>query len=116
MYKVHTVENVVEAKKEIEMLTGQGYTKDDIFIFAHDKNRSQHITDGTDTESVGLKEQGVFDAIGNLFQKRGDELRSKMKAVGLNQAEADTYEEELDKGKLVIVASKHGVDHNQGVL
>ncbi|WP_317951399.1 general stress protein, partial [Rossellomorea marisflavi] len=82
MYKVHTVENVVEAKKEIEMLTSQGYTKDDIFVFAHDKNRSQHITDGTDTESVGLKEQGVFDAIGNLFQKRGDELRSKMKAVG----------------------------------
>ncbi|MGG4165989.1 general stress protein [Rossellomorea vietnamensis] len=112
MYKVQTVENVVEAKKEIEMFTSEGYTKDDIYVFAHDKHRSKHITEATHTESTGIKEQGILESMGNMFNSRGDELRSKMKSVGMNQAEADAYEEELDKGKLVIVASKEAKDNN----
>ena len=38
-----TVENAVQAKKEIEELVTQGYTHDDIYIFAHDKKRASHI-------------------------------------------------------------------------
>ncbi len=112
MYKVQTVENVVEAKKEIDTFTSEGYTKDEIYVFAHDKHRSEHITEATDTEATGLKEQGIIESMGNLFNSRGDELRTKMKAVGMNQSEADTYEEELDKGKLVIVASKEATDND----
>ncbi|MCA1065525.1 general stress protein [Rossellomorea sp. AcN35-11] len=112
MYKVQTVENVVDAKKEIETFTNEGYTKDEIYVFAHDKHRSENITEATQTESTGIKEQGIVESMGNLFNSRGDELRSKMKAVGLNQAEADAYEEELDKGKLVIVASKEATDND----
>ncbi|BCB05993.1 general stress protein [Bacillus sp. KH172YL63] len=112
MYKVQTAENVVEVKKEIEALASEGFSKDEIYVFAHDKHRSEHITEATDTDSPGLKEQGIIESLGNLFNRRGDELRTKMKAVGLNQAEADAYEEELDKGKLVIVASKEATDND----
>ncbi|MEI2665895.1 general stress protein [Rossellomorea vietnamensis] len=112
MYKVLTVENAVEAKKEIDMFTSEGYTKDDIYVFAHDKHRSKHITEATNTESTGIKEQGILESMSNMFNSRGDELRSKMKSVGMNQAEADAYEEELDKGKLVIVASKEATNNN----
>ncbi|WP_224654502.1 general stress protein, partial [Escherichia coli] len=49
------VENAVQAKKEIEQLETQGYTHDDIYIFAHDKKRTENITDALDTESVGMK-------------------------------------------------------------
>ncbi|MGD6840790.1 general stress protein, partial [Bacillus thuringiensis] len=60
----------------------------------------------------GIKEQGIIESMSNLFNSRGDELRSKMKSVGMNQAEADVYEEELDKGKLVIVASNEATTND----
>lgn len=107
MHQVHVVENGVQAKEKIEVLAVSGYTKDDIYIFAHDKDRSEHLTDATHTESVGMKEQGMFDSLGNVFRSRGDELRSKMENLGLTKVEAEKYEEELDYGKVVVVAVKH---------
>lgn len=101
-----TVENAVQAKEEIEKLVTQGYTHDDIYIFAHDKKRENHITDALDTENVGMKEQGFLDSMKNMFSSRGDELRSKMEAAGLSKAEAAEAEEELDQGKLILIAKK----------
>ncbi|MFD1204789.1 MULTISPECIES: general stress protein [Sporosarcina] len=100
------VENAVQAKQEIENLTTQGFTHDDIYIFAHDKKRSDDITDALDTEKVGMKEQGFLDSMKNMFTSRGDELRSKMEAAGLTAEEAADAERELDHGKLVIIAKK----------
>lgn len=100
------VENAVQAKKEIEELTVQGYTHDDIYIFAHDKNRTENITNALETESVGIKEQGFLDSMKNMFTSRGDELRSKMEAAGLTAVEAADAEKELDHGKLVLIAKK----------
>ncbi|MFS0783922.1 general stress protein [Bacillus sp. 1P06AnD] len=106
MYKVEVVENGVQAKEKIEALNASGYTKDDIYIFAHDKDRSKHLTENTDTEDVGMKEQGMMDTLGNMFRSRGDELRSKMQNLGLTADEAAKCEEELDYGKVVVVAAK----------
>ena len=100
------VENAVQAKKEIEDLVTQGYTHDDIYIFAHDKKRGKNINDALDTEEVGIKEQGFLDNMKNMFSSRGDELRSKMEAAGLSKEEAADAESELDKGKLVLIAKK----------
>lgn len=102
-----TVENAVQAKAEIEKLETQGFTHDDIYIFAHDKKRQKHVTDALDTESVGMKEQGFLDSMKNMTSSRGDELRAKMAGAGLTEQEAADYEEELDKGKLVIIANKN---------
>ena len=102
-----TVENAVQAKAEIERLEAQGFTHDDIYIFAHEKERTQDITDALGTESVGISEQGFFESMKNLTNSRGDELRAKMAAVGLTEHEASEYEKELDKGKLVVVAHKN---------
>ena len=101
-----TVENALQAKKEIEKLETQGYSLDDIYIFAHDKKRGKDITKALDTEEVGVKEQGFLDSMKNMTSSRGDELRAKLAAAGLSDQEAEQYEEELDKGKLVIVANK----------
>ena len=100
------VENAVQAKSEIEELTRQGYTHDDIYIFAHDQKRSDDITDALDTEKVGMKEQGFLDSMKNMFTSRGDELRSKMEAAGLTKEEAADAERELDHGKLVLIVNK----------
>lgn len=101
-----TVENAVQAKSEIEKLVKEGYSHDDIYIFAHDKKRGGNISDALDTEEVGMKEQGFLASMKNMFSSRGDELRSKMEAAGLSTEEAANAEEELDQGKLVIIAKK----------
>ena len=101
-----TVENAVQAKKEIEDLVTKGYTHDDIYLFAHDKKRGDHISDALDTETVSMKDQGFFKSMKNMFTSRGDELRSKMEAAGLSKEEAAQAEMELDEGKLVIIAKK----------
>ncbi len=101
-----TVENALQAKEEIEKLETEGYTHDEIFVFAHDKKRGNHITDALDTETVSMKDQGFLSSMKNMFTSRGDELRSKMEAAGLSKEEAAQAEMELDQGKLIIIAKK----------
>ncbi|QUW22853.1 general stress protein [Sporosarcina sp. Marseille-Q4063] len=100
------VENAVQAKAEVEKLEMQGYSRDDIYIFAHYKEREEDISDALDTEEVGMKEQGFLDSMKNLVSSRGDELRSKMEAAGLTAEEASDAEKELDHGKLVVIAKR----------
>ncbi|MDQ1143611.1 hypothetical protein QE429_000438 [Bacillus sp. SORGH_AS 510] len=106
METVKVVENGVQAKQEIEHLMTQGFTKDDIYLLAHDKNRSEHLADGLDLNDVGVAEQGLFERMANVFRSRGDELRSKLESLGLSQEEAERYEKEMDYGRVVVVASK----------
>jgi len=101
-----TVENVVQAKAEVERLETKGFSRDDIYIFAHSKKRANDITDALDTEEVGMKEQGFVESMKNMFTSRGDELRSKMEAAGLSSEEASDAEQELDAGKLIIITNK----------
>ena len=112
MYQVFVVENSIQAKEKIEQLTSEGYTKDHIYLFFHNKEFSKDLTDATDTGSIGISEQGFFESVGNLFKKRGDELRSKFESLGLSEVEADQYEKELDNHKIVIVTSDQASDVN----
>ncbi|MGM0875160.1 MAG: general stress protein [Bacillota bacterium] len=102
--KTYVVENGVQAIETIINLEGQGYSKDDIYLFAHDSIRSKHLTDNTNTKNIGLKEEGLFDKMANAFRSRGDELRTRMSSLGVTENEAIRLEEELDEGKVVIVA------------
>jgi hypothetical protein len=106
MENVKVVENGVQAKQEIEQLMMQGFRKDDIYLFAHDRSRSENLTDSLNINDVGVEEQGFFGSITNIFQSRGDELRSKFESLGISAAEAEHYEEELDHGRCVVVAVK----------
>lgn len=104
MINVQVVENGVEAKKEIEQFIMKGFEKEDIYLLAHDKNRSKDLTSSLDINDIGIKEQGVFESMANVFRSRGDELRSKLQSLGLTTTEAERYEQELDLGRCVIVA------------
>jgi hypothetical protein len=103
---VKIVENGLQAKKEIEEFLNQGFTKDEVFVFAHNVERSEDLTEALDTKKVGINEQGVFDSIANVFRTRGDELRIKMESLGIKETEADQYEKELDLGRVVVIAAK----------
>ncbi|RDW21333.1 general stress protein [Oceanobacillus arenosus] len=106
MENVYVVENGVQAKAKIEQLAALGYTKDDIYLIAHDKKRMDDLSDELHVNEVGIEEEGLFDKIANVFRKRGDELRSQFENLGLTQAEAEKYEEELDNGRVVVIGKK----------
>ena len=105
MHKIEVVENGLEATNKTTEFENEGFSKDNIYIFSHDKNRSKDLTDATETGSVGMEEQGVVDSVGNLLRERGDELRSKMQALGLSEMEAVQYEKVLDEGRVVVIAT-----------
>ncbi|KKI89623.1 general stress protein [Bacillus sp. SA1-12] len=102
--KTYVVENGVQATEAIQTLETQGYNKDDIYLFAHDSTRSEHLTENTDTNNIGLKEEGLFEKMANAFRSRGDELRARMSSLGVSETEAAQLERELDEGKVVIIA------------
>lgn len=56
------------------------------------------------TNDIGVAEQGIVNSIANVFRSRGDELRSKMESLGLSNLEAQRFEEELDRGRIVVIA------------
>lgn len=106
METVRVVENGVQAKQEIEQLMMQGYSKDEIYLLAHDRHRSEDLTESLDLNDISVQEQGVLDSIANVFRTRGDELRSKLESLGVSSNDAERYEEELDHGKVIVVAAK----------
>ncbi len=99
-----SVENAIQAKSHVEKLESRGIDRDDIYIFAHFREREDDITDALDTGEVSMKDQGFLQTMKNFVVSRGDELRSQMEAVGLSKEEAATAEKELDQGKLIIIA------------
>ncbi|RWR12506.1 general stress protein [Siminovitchia fortis] len=106
MNTVKVCENGVQAQEVVNQLTAEGYDRDNIYLFAHGEERSEDLTDALDTGKVGIAEQGLVDSVKNIFNKRGDELRSEFEAVGLSKEEAEKYERVLDGGELVLVAKK----------
>lgn len=106
MDTVKIVENGVQAKREIAHFMMEGFTKDEIYLLAHDQNRTENLTESLNISTIGVGEQGVFDSIANVFRSRGDELRSKLESLGLSAEAAERCEEKMDQGKVVVVASK----------
>ncbi|NUU61186.1 general stress protein [Paenibacillus agri] len=100
------VENGVQAIEEVNQLRSSGYSKEDIYVISHDQEREERIADIADSNEVGLSEEGLFGTMANLFRSRGDELRSKITSLGFNDAEADFYEKELDRGKVLVIARR----------
>lgn len=100
------VENGVQAVEAVKELQITGYLADQIFVLAHEKDRTDRIADTADAKEIGIKEEGVFDSLANLFRSRGDELRAKIVSMGFTEAEADFYESELDKGKVLVIAKR----------
>jgi hypothetical protein len=106
MKQVKIVRNDVEAKKTVEQFLNQGFTKNEVFLLAHDKDRSDDLTDAINTNEILPTEIGVFESLAHVFRSRGEELRSNMESLGFSYLEAQHFEGELDRGRIVVVATK----------
>ncbi|PZE20236.1 general stress protein [Paenibacillus xerothermodurans] len=97
------VANEEQAIQEIRAFQREGYSLSEIYVLAHNERTTTGLSELMRTNTVGLYEEGIADSFANLFRSKGDQLRSKMHALGLSKTEADHYERELDKDKILVL-------------
>ncbi|TXR88491.1 general stress protein [Bacillus sp. BF9-10] len=102
---VHEYDNEHEVVMKVNELELQGIHQDDIYVLTHEKHLTKKITDDTNTNTIGVKEQGLGTSIINFFSKKGDELRNQMEEMGLSKEEANLYEEKLDQGRILLLVT-----------
>src|SRR5690554_5953795 len=98
--KVTVVNNALEVDQTLKFLINEGYDKDFLYVLTHDDRRTEHISEATDAKEIGFLEEGPITAIANLFRSKGDELRAKLRSMGVSKEEAEHLEEQLDRGKV----------------
>jgi hypothetical protein len=72
------VNNGLEAFDVVNDLHRQGYTEKEIYVLAHERNRTDQLAGAAEANKVGIAEEGMFETIANLFRTRGDDLRNNM--------------------------------------
>jgi hypothetical protein len=102
--KVYTVDNIGEARNKIEELERQGHLAEKIYVLTHEKARTAQVIEQTDGHKIGVAEEGILTVTANLFRSTGDELRAKLRAMGVSKEHAEELESLMDKGKIVILA------------
>ncbi|NGP44437.1 general stress protein [Bacillaceae bacterium SIJ1] len=88
--------------EDVKDLKDRGVRAEDVYILAHDEERTERVAENADANTIGLREQGLTDFTSNIFKKKGDELRNKMMEIGFSQQEAEMYEEKMDHGSLFV--------------
>ncbi|WP_330949420.1 general stress protein [Virgibacillus sp. MG-45] len=99
--------NDEQLANDVNKLKENGVRKEDIYILAHDDDRTDRIASNAGANTIGMEEMDLKDMVGNLFRKQGDELRTKMKEMGFSQVEAEKYEEDMDEGKVLLMVENH---------
>jgi len=102
--KVHTVDSITEVQEQVYRFEREGYSLDHIYVLTHDKDRTSRIAENTDAAKIGIAEEGFGTTLANIFRSTGQELRSKMRSLGVSSYEADRLEAEMDRDKILVIA------------
>ncbi|QHW35038.1 general stress protein [Paenibacillus rhizovicinus] len=104
---VQIVPTAMDALHTVQELNRRGYMKDNIYVLAHDSSQTKQLSEAASASEISMKEEGMFTAMANVFKSRGDEIRSKLTSIGLSDIEAERYEEELDRGRVLVITNVH---------
>ncbi|MEK3883392.1 general stress protein [Paenibacillus sp. PL2-23] len=104
MTKVRTAMTSQEVQNHVNEFRSEGYAEDHIFVLTHDKTRTKRLAERTDAEEIGVGDQGLGTTIANWFRSTGDELRAKMRSLGVAENEAERLEAEMDRDVIVVIA------------
>ncbi|MEC5425151.1 general stress protein [Virgibacillus sp. C22-A2] len=104
---IKTYSNDEQLKTDISLLKDKGVNKEDVYVLSHDEDRTKRIAGSADTNTIGIKEMDFGNAVGTLFSKKGDELRTKLEEMGFSKAEAENYEEDMDEGKVLLIVTNN---------
>lgn len=93
---------------EVNAQANNGVSKDNLYVMSHDDDRTERVAENVNASQVGVYEEGLKAAVGNIFRKKGDELRTKFEELGFTENEAGELEEKLDHGKILLLITKGG--------
>lgn len=100
---VKEFKNDIELMDEVKSLSRKGVSKDELYVLAHDQDRTERVAENAGASKIGIKEVGFDTYVSNIFHKKGDELRSQLKELGLSPSEANNYEEKMDQGTILLI-------------
>ncbi|WP_261303778.1 general stress protein [Paenibacillus andongensis] len=103
--RVSVTSNLQEAQNKVQQLYREGFEREHIYVLTHSAEGTDFVANYTGAEQITMAEEGVLTSIANLFRSRGEELRAKMRALGVPEMEASRLESELDKGKILVLAT-----------
>lgn len=92
-------------KESIDKIRNNGVRDEDIYVLSHDNDHVRRTRKETDANKVGVKVTGIGTATKNIFRSKDDKLVSKMKEIGFDVKKAEELEEELDKGKTLLIVT-----------
>ncbi|WP_426449786.1 general stress protein [Paenibacillus sp. S-38] len=101
--KLKLVNGEEAAIRAVQAFREEGHSLDEIYVLAHDGDTVSELSRLTDANTIGVMEEGMATAFANLFRSRGDQLRAKMESLGISALDAERYEEELDKGRIMVL-------------
>lgn len=104
--EIKVAENSGQANKFIEEFFANGFSKSEIYLLTYNKERSEYLTNTTNTKEYRASEQGVFESAVNKLFSREDELHSKMASLGLTLEEAKQCVGEMKQERIIIIAKK----------
>lgn len=88
-------------EKDINTLKEQNIAVKDIYVLSHDPDRTERIVGNTEASGIDYN-QSESNA---SSKKPGDELRNKLKSLGVTENDADGYEEDMDEGKVLLIVT-----------
>ena len=97
--------NDEQLEKDIMTLKNNSVDADNVYVLSHDDDRTNRIAKNAGANTIGAKEMSMGSSVSNVFKKKGDELRTKLKEIGFTQEEANNYESELDEGKVLLIVT-----------
>lgn len=90
-------------QEDIRKLLQKGIYKKDIYILAFDDERTNRIAEYVDVNTIGIKEMKFGEAFGALFEKKEDELMTKIQQMSFSEAEARSLVDDLAEGKVLLI-------------
>lgn len=90
----------VELKTEIDRRSKQGESKNHLYVMSHDDDRTERVADSVAAGKLG---EGLSTEEGNVFTKKGDELRGQLKELGFSTEESSEFENALDHGIILLI-------------
>ncbi len=98
------VDNGTEAVETIRELKATGYTGDQLFVLAYDEKRTDLTAEAAGVRPVFPESDAREMADLQIFRSDAEELRKRIADMGFSEAEASYYEEQLELGKVLVVA------------
>jgi len=98
------VENGIEAVETIRELRAAGYTGDQLFVLAYDEKKTELTAEAAGVRSIFPDTAAQETSDLQVFRSDAEELRRRIGDMGFAEDESAYYEQQLELGKVLVVA------------